>query len=73
MRLKELKAIYKFIDSADSHELGSIIEEIRCCHDNLLAFNKDTGLLAKVESISLNGGGIQLNIEGNANEDKKEG
>lgn len=63
MRNEELKAIYKFIESADVYELGSIIEEIRCCHDNLLAFNRDTGLLARIESVSLNGDAIQLNIE----------
>lgn len=62
-RKEEMKAICKFIDSADFEELAIIVEEIRCCHDNLMAFNPDTGLLAKIESICLNGECLQLNIE----------
>jgi hypothetical protein len=62
-RQEELKAIYRFIESCDFEECGKIIDEIRCVHDNLITFNPVTGLLAKVESVCLNGESIQLNIE----------
>lgn len=62
-RKEELKAIYAFVNTANLSELASIIDEIRCCHHNLLAFNADTGLLAKIDKICLNGDCIQLNIE----------
>lgn len=70
-RKEELKAIYRFIDTADFEELMGIIEEIRCCHDNLLAFNADTSLLAKIESVCLNGEAIQLNIEKDSDSKKE--
>lgn len=63
IRKEELKAMYKFIYMCDVEELASIIEEIRCVHDNLMALNEDTRLLAKIESVSINGECIQLNIE----------
>ena len=62
-RKEEMKAICHFIDTASLKELATIIAEIRCCHDNILAFNQDTKLLAKIESVGLNGEAIQLNIE----------
>ncbi|MFI0477808.1 MAG: hypothetical protein ACH349_01605 [Candidatus Rhabdochlamydia sp.] len=62
-RKEEMKAICMFINSCSLYELATIIEEIRCCHDNLLAFNPHTKLLAKIESVSINGECIQLNIQ----------
>lgn len=54
--------VCRFIEHASTHELACIIEEIRCVHDNLIAWNEDTRLLAKIESVGINGDGIQLNI-----------
>ena len=62
-RQLELKAIFRFIDSADFEELAQIIEEVRCCHDNLIAWDEETKRLMKVESVSINGMDIQLNVE----------
>lgn len=62
-RREELLAVFKFISTCDLIELTQIVEEIRCVHDNLMAFNFETGLLAKIESVYLNGECIQLNIE----------
>lgn len=62
-RTKELKAVFRFIDTADFDELVMIVDEIRCCHDNLLTFNPNTKSLDRIESVCLNGEAIQLNIE----------
>jgi hypothetical protein len=62
-RADEMKAIMRFIDTCHIDELARIVEEIRCCHDCLFAFNEETGLLAKIESICINGEAIQMNIE----------
>jgi hypothetical protein len=72
-RQKEIIAICSFINHANLYELAMIIEEIRCCHDNILAFNFDTALLAKIESVSINGECIQLNIEREEMEEDDEG
>lgn len=60
---EELKAVYRFITTCNTVELLSIVEEIRCYHDNLFTWNEDSRLFAKVESVCLNGECIQLNIE----------
>jgi hypothetical protein len=62
-RAEELHTIMKWIDKASYFECTKIIEEIRCCHDNLMAWNPETKLLAKIESVCINGEAIQLNIE----------
>lgn len=62
-RHEQLLAICNFIPTCNLEELAFIIAEIRCWHDNLLAFNPDTKLLAKIASVSINGECIQLNIE----------
>ena len=62
-RSEEMKAICRFIDTCDFEELAKIVEEIRCCHDCLFAFNAETGLFAKIDSICLNGEAIQMNVE----------
>jgi hypothetical protein len=67
-RREELKAICRFIETCDLEDLVRIIEEIRCVHDNLIAWNEDTHLLAKVESTSINSEFIQLNITKDLNE-----
>lgn len=66
-RADEMKAIMRFIAKANIEELAKIINEIRTCHDNLMAWNENTRLLTKVGSVSLNGECIQLNIEKEAN------
>jgi hypothetical protein len=63
-RKDTLIELYRIIATLDFDEMLSVIEELRCVHDNLMAFNPDTGLLAKIESVCLNGECIQLNIEG---------
>ena len=60
---KELKAVMRFIDKASPLECAKMIQEIICVHDNLLAFNPNTRLLCSVESVSLNGECIQLNLD----------
>ncbi len=62
-RVKERRAIYKFIASASTGEIASIISEIRVCHDNILVFNEKNKSLDKVSSVSINGECIQLNLE----------
>lgn len=62
-RNKELVAIGRFIMKANIEELAMIINEIQICHDNLLAFNLFTASLDKVNSVSINGEYIQLNLE----------
>lgn len=62
-RKKELVAIYKFITTCDVVELATLIEEIRCVHDNFFAFNPHTKLFCKVENISINGDCVQLNLD----------
>lgn len=62
-RREELKAIYKFIDRCDFKEIASIVEEIRCVHNNLVAWNEKTKSLDKVKSISIDGECIQLNLQ----------
>jgi len=64
-RLEELRAICRFIATCDFNELGVIVEEIRCVHDNLYAFNFETKLFCKVDSICISGESIQLNLEEN--------
>ena len=59
---KDLKAIFHFIETCSAEEAYHIIEEIRCVHDNLYAFDPDSRLLAKIESSSMNGHCIQLNM-----------
>lgn len=63
-RAQELKAVYRFIDGATVEEVASIIAEIRTCHDNILVFNQKHKSLDKVESVSINGECIQLNLKG---------
>ncbi len=62
-RQEELKAIYRFIDSADWDELALIIGEIIVCHDNLMVFDRDTKTLKNVREVCINGESIQLNVE----------
>ncbi len=62
-RQQQLIEVYRIINDANIEELANIVEEIRCCHDNLMTFNQETKLFAKVESVSINGDAIQLNIE----------
>jgi len=62
-RREEWKAIARWIDTANITELAIMIEEIRCCHDNLLAWNEEHKCLDKVQTISINGGSIQLNLQ----------
>ncbi len=61
-RFEELKAVFRFIDGASIEEVAEIIGEIRCCHDNILVFNKNHKSLDKVESVHINGESIQLNL-----------
>ena len=69
-REEEMKAVYRFIDTCNIEEIAKILEEIRGCHDNLLTWNKETRLLAKVERVCINGECIQLNIETGKNNEK---
>jgi len=62
-RFEELKAVFRFISTCSPEELAHIMAEIRCVHDNILVFNEDTKLLAKVESVCINGECVQLNLE----------
>lgn len=61
-RIEQLKAIMRFIDKCGPTELALIIEEIRCCHNNIFVFNTKTKSLDKVEQICLNGECIQINV-----------
>jgi|GEM_PF-2887982 len=61
-RKQELKAIFRFIDSADWDELGSIISEIVVCH-GLTVFDRGQKTLKNVEVVCINGESIQLNVE----------
>lgn len=65
-RREELIAIYKFIESCTVEEAYSIIEEIRCVHDNLIIFDPTTRKVGEVESVTINCECIQLNLEGTA-------
>lgn len=62
-RRAELRAICKFIDTADFEDLTTIIEEIRVCHDNIFVFSEEHKSLDRVTSVCLNGECIQLNLE----------
>jgi hypothetical protein len=62
-RKEELIAVYAFIATCDYEEIATIVEEIRCVHDNLFTFNPNTKSFDKVESVCINGESIQLNIE----------
>lgn len=62
-RFNELKAVFRFIDTASVDEVAQIVAEIRVCHDNILAFNAENKSLRKVESVSVNGDCVQLNLE----------
>lgn len=62
-RRSEFKMICEYIKVADIETLARLIEEIRCVHDNLLAFNPNINLLFKVESVCLKGECIQLNLD----------
>lgn len=61
-RIEEFRAVCRFIATADIHTLARIVEEIRCVHDNIIAFNFETKLLCNVDSVSTNGESIQLNL-----------
>ena len=63
VRKEQMKHVYSFLVNCSPVELYSIVEEIRCVHDNLFAFNPTTKLFAKIASTCLNGESIQLNIE----------
>lgn len=60
---ENLKAVMRWIYAADYEELYQVVEEIRCVHESLYAWNPETNLFAKIESTCLNGETIQLNIE----------
>lgn len=62
-REKELRAIYRFIATASTEELASIIAEMHCIHDNMLVFNRKHKSLDRVELIGVNGECIQLNVK----------
>lgn len=62
-RLEEFKAVCRFINTCELEELSRVLEEIRCCHDNLFVFNDTISSLDKVESVSINGDCIQLNLK----------
>jgi hypothetical protein len=62
-RKNEMRAICRFILSASTEEMGILLEEMRCVHDNLMAFNPRTKLLCEVKSISINGEAIQMNLD----------
>jgi hypothetical protein len=62
-RHKELVAVYEFIEKATVEEVAGIIAEIRTCHDNILVFNQKHKSLDKVESVTINGEYVQLNLE----------
>ncbi len=61
-RLKEYGLICRWIAEANTTELALIIDEIRCCHDNLMVWNEGTKCLDKVESLSINDQCVQLNL-----------
>lgn len=63
-RRHQLIQIFKFIGDADVDECARIIEEIRCCHNNICVWNRVTKSLRSVDSISINEGSVQLNVEG---------
>ena len=60
-RQEEMKAIYRFIQTATTEELAQINNEIRVVHDNLLVFNEDLKSLDSVFSVAINRESIQLN------------
>lgn len=60
-RKNELKAVFRFIYNADLNELAQIVEEIRCVHNNLRAWNSKIKCFEDIESVRLNGEHIQLN------------
>lgn len=62
-RINEMKAICRFICTCNVYELAIILEEMRCYHDNLSAFNPCTKLLCKVKTVSINGEYVQLNLD----------
>ncbi len=62
-RLDEFRAVCEWIEKANTKELFLIVEEIRCCHDNLMVWNEKTKSLDKVESLTINDEYIQLNLE----------
>lgn len=61
--IDKMRPIFALIPSMTCDELASLIEEIRCVHDNLIAWDVDTKRLVSVKSICVNGNGIQLNLE----------
>ena len=70
-RRKEMQAVFKFIYGCDTEEIAEIIAEIRCYHDNLIVWNPATKSLEPIDSVSINGESIQLNI-GAENAEEKE-
>jgi hypothetical protein len=61
-RIEEFRAVCRYISHASFLECATIISEIRCSHDNLYVFNRTLSTLDKVDSVTINGEGIQLNI-----------
>ncbi len=48
-----LIAFFEFIEIANTNELAKIIEEIRCCHDNLVTYNNETSDQYDITKISV--------------------
>lgn len=68
IRKEQAKAVYRFIEHATPEELFSIILEIQTVHSGsgkgyLMVWNEKHKCLDEVESICMNGPGIQINVD----------
>lgn len=62
-RAEQMKGIMRFIEGCSVKEAAKIIEEIRCVHDNLYAWNPNHKCLDKIDWINIDVDYIQLNIQ----------
>lgn len=62
-RKEEFRAVCRFIERADLEYIAKMIEEIRCVHNNLIAFDVMNSRMSKIESICINGECVQLTLE----------
>jgi hypothetical protein len=61
-KIKNLESVCDFIEQADTETIAAILNAILDIGENLVALNHETNILCDVDSISLNGTCIQLNL-----------
>lgn len=60
---EQFVAVCRYIAKADYETIAHLLAEIICVHDNLIVWNEKHKTLDSVESVSINGEAVQLNLQ----------